>query len=229
MIDKSYYYLKNSNLRRINLEEYIFNIEPISKDVHSIGDKTISIIEFEPTPEGDVVKICTDDHEAGISTEYSWIEYKYPGFVVLEQKLKTINLNGNNVMCDILTIEKKKFLRKLFYTKKVFFDISDFFHNPIEGYENFYKPDSDETEKVKPVFEILLKKNVDNKTLFEIHKITKESLKTLQENISNGKGIFMLSDKHHETSDNGSAQNRLIKYLYKNNIPFQKLKKNIQA
>ena len=106
---------------------YIFNVEPLEEGEFELDGKTVRIIVFESTREGEIVKICTEDHSLGISAEYAWINYKHPGYKTLHQSLNSMKLNGQDVECDILTIEKGK------DKKHIFFDISDFMSNPVDG------------------------------------------------------------------------------------------------
>ncbi|GBU26662.1 hypothetical protein R84B8_00172 [Treponema sp. R8-4-B8] len=110
----------------------IFNVKPISRGKFEIENTPIGIIEFESAKEGDIIKICTDNHNLGITAEYAWIQYKYPDYERIKQELIKIKLNGSDVACDILTIGKRKLSAEEPDIKKVFFDISDFFDNPVK-------------------------------------------------------------------------------------------------
>jgi hypothetical protein len=75
--------------------------------------------EYEDAPEGDFVKICSDDHEAGVAAEYAWFAAKYPGAVRIRQRSTRIKLNGTQVRCDILTLNLPGG-----GTRDIYFDIS---------------------------------------------------------------------------------------------------------
>jgi hypothetical protein len=99
-----------------------------SMNINLIADKKTSLnvegrivefIEYEPAQEGDFVKVCTDDHSLGVAAEYVWFQNKYPNAVLTLQDFTTIKLNGNNVKCDILTIETAE--KEI---KTIYFDIS---------------------------------------------------------------------------------------------------------
>jgi hypothetical protein len=97
-------------------------------NVNSIADKKTSLnvegrivefTEYESTQEGDFVKVCTGDHDLGVAAEYIWFQNKYPNAVLTKQVLTGIILNGNNVKCDIVTIETAE--KEI---KNIYFDIS---------------------------------------------------------------------------------------------------------
>jgi len=114
------------------MDKYTFNVKPISTGEFKTESALIGIIEFESAKEGAIIKICTDNHDLGISAEYAWIQYKYPDYEQIKQELTKIKLNGTDVRCDILTIAKKELSANKTDTKKVFFDISDFFDKPVK-------------------------------------------------------------------------------------------------
>ena len=68
-----------------------------------------------------VVKIVTDDNYAGVGAEYAFIEYKYPGYKMKNQALIKVTINGDEAMCDELTVSNGD------DEKRIFFDITDFF------------------------------------------------------------------------------------------------------
>ena len=209
--------MKNQDL---DVPMYIFDVEPLEGGEFELDGESVGIIVFEAVEEGEIIKICTENHDLGITAEYAWINYKYPGYERTKQSLNIMKLNGQEVECDILTIENE-------HDKKyIFFDISDFFSNPVNTYPEIYKNDIKISENDEPSFEIILhKKIIDNKILLGIHKITGESLNILKSNIENGKPIFVLRREHYEQMDKDSIQNRLKKYLKENKIAYQKIEK----
>jgi len=104
-------------------------VEPLGESGFKLDGEPVKIIVFEDAKEGEIVKICTGNHSLGISAEYAWINYKHPGYDITKQRLYKMKLNGQDVRCDILSIEKGR--SKI----NIFFDISDFFDNPVDGYE----------------------------------------------------------------------------------------------
>jgi hypothetical protein len=116
-------------------------------------DTPIYIFDVKPLEEGEF-ELDTENHDLGISAEYAWINYKYPRYKRTEQSLDFIRLNGENVECDILTIENKK------DKKHIFFDISDFFSNPLNAFPELCKDDKT-SEEDDPSFEITLHKKND--------------------------------------------------------------------
>jgi hypothetical protein len=84
-----------------------------------VRGQNVTFQEFEYSPEGDFVKVCTDDHELGVEAEYVWFQNKYPGASCLKQRFRKIELNGAAINCDILTIKTADFQSKTLY-----FDIS---------------------------------------------------------------------------------------------------------
>jgi hypothetical protein len=100
---------------------YDFNVELIGEDELNLYGVPIRMVIFEPIEAGEIIKVCTGNHILGISAEYAWIDYKYPGYKRTKQSVKKIKLNGKDVKCDILTIEDEK------NKKDIFFDISDFY------------------------------------------------------------------------------------------------------
>jgi len=105
------------------MKKYIFNVKPIEESVLEVEGESVKIIVFEDTKEGEIVKICTENHSLGVSAEYVWIENKHPEYDMGRQTLTDMKLNGQNVKCDVLTIECEG------ETINVFFDISDFYDN----------------------------------------------------------------------------------------------------
>ena len=109
---------------------YIFNVKPISEGEFELEGNRIKVIVFESVKEGDIVKICTEDHVLGIMAEFAWVEYKYRGYYPTSQSQTIIRLNGVDVACDILEIEKGLLIKR---KKNIFFDISDFWDNLLKG------------------------------------------------------------------------------------------------
>jgi len=101
--------------------KYVFNVKPLQESVIEVEGEPAKIIVFEAAKEGDIVKICTDNHGLGVEAEYVWVNQKYPEYDACKQTLTTMKLNGHDVYCDILTIENES------GTKSIFFDISDFY------------------------------------------------------------------------------------------------------
>jgi hypothetical protein len=196
---------------------YIFDVEPLEEFEYELDGELIEIeiIAFESVKEGEIIKICTENHDLGISTEYAWIDYKYPGYERTKQSLYFMKLNGKDVRCDILTIENGK------DTKYIFFDISDFFLTPLKDYHEMYEDEKKNKEDDVLSFKIILhKKKIDNKILLGIHKITGESLNTLKNKIENGEPIFTLEFNEPNYGPNSEDRIRLEKYLKENKIAF---------
>jgi hypothetical protein len=107
-------------------EEFMkFDVKAIEEVEFKLDGKTVGIIVYEAVKEGEIFKICTGDYDLGISAEYAWINYKFPEFKITMQALTSINLNGRDIKCDVLTIENGK------DEKNIIFDISDFLGKPI--------------------------------------------------------------------------------------------------
>jgi hypothetical protein len=84
-----------------------------------VDGRRVDFCEYEDAPEGDFVKVCTNDHELGVSAEYAWFRNKYPGAVGIRQHFTCMKLNGTQVRCDILTLKLPGG-----ETRNVYFDIS---------------------------------------------------------------------------------------------------------
>jgi hypothetical protein len=85
-----------------------------------VDGRRVGFCEYEDVPEGDFVKICSDDLDAWYAAEDAWFAAKYPGAVrIREERLIRMKLNGNEVACDILTLKLPGG-----GTRKVYFDVS---------------------------------------------------------------------------------------------------------
>jgi hypothetical protein len=114
-------------MKKSNLDSpiYIFDVKPLEEYEFELDGEPIRIIVFEAVEEYDIIKIFTENYLLGVKAEYVWIHHKYSGYNVVEQGLSSMKLNGENVVCDILTIVADN------GKKRIFFDISDFY-NRIE-------------------------------------------------------------------------------------------------
>ena len=200
-------------MEKKNSDSFDFHVEPLEEGEFELDGKTVGIVIFESVKEGEIIKISTEDHSLGISAEYAWINYKYPGYERSIQTLTIINLNGRNVECDVLTIENEK------DKKDIFFDISDFYYHP-------FKDDKDHS------WGIVLERNIDNKILFTLHKMTGESISILKNKIKKGQAVLTCKgtySKHMEAiqrwggghEDSNNIVDKLIVYLNENKIEFK--------
>jgi hypothetical protein len=89
-----------------------------------VNGRNVKFIEFEPTLEGDFLKICTHEHDLGVDAEYVWFKNKYKNAFRIKQTYTSIILNGNEAACDILEIKTED--DKI---KEVYFDISQMMEN----------------------------------------------------------------------------------------------------
>ena len=95
-----------------------------SETTISVNGRNVKFIEFNTIQDGDFVKICTDDHSLRVKAEYAWFKNKYNNTECIEQKIAKINLNGEIVEYDIVTLKLEN--GKL---KKIYFDISQMIEN----------------------------------------------------------------------------------------------------
>ena len=90
---------------------------------YETDNEVVEIVVFETSTQDDFVKIHATSSISGISAEYAWIRYKYPGFSRVRQSLIDIKINGRIFKCDLLLI-KNDTTGEL---KSIYFEISDFF------------------------------------------------------------------------------------------------------
>jgi hypothetical protein len=102
-------------------EVVLINIQETGE--FTLNGKEVEIIVFETEPKFDFIKIRADEHLLGVSAEYAWINYRYPGFRRTKQSLTEYEINGNLLPFDILEIENNETSE----IKYLYFDISDFF------------------------------------------------------------------------------------------------------
>jgi hypothetical protein len=121
-----------------------------------VDGRRVGFCEYEDAPEGDFVKICSDDLDAWYAAEDAWFAAKYPGAVRIRRSLIRMKLNGNEVACDILTLKLPGG-----GTWKVYFDVSQvlaacFSICPPDPFREKYTLDSEDYTAAEQV-EILKK------------------------------------------------------------------------
>jgi len=174
-------------------------------------EKKFTIINFGLISDVFLIKICTEDHDMGISLEYAWLDSHFPGYKTTGQELNSILINENIFPCDILTITKKK------DAKKIVFEISDFYENLVSGY-NFNDQQPSIGSKDLRTFEVLLDDDINNKQLIDLHKIILCPLSNLKENINNHRPIFITDGAHSSVYEPDCKFLVLLKYLKDNKI-----------
>ena len=109
---------------------YSFTVNECEEEEFGNENESYKILNFGVIDGLYLVKICTEDHSIGIELEYAWIQNYFPGYERIKQELNIIAINGNLVRADILTIVNQN---NQVDERKIVFDISDFFNNPIRG------------------------------------------------------------------------------------------------
>lgn len=107
------------------------NLSIAKETTLDVQGRIVHFIEYELEPEGEFVKVCTDDHELGVAAEYAWFRAQYPNAVRTRQQFTKIRLNGKAVHGDILTIRTESN-----ETRTIYFDISQMMedlHNRAGG------------------------------------------------------------------------------------------------
>ena len=74
----------------------------------------------------DVIKVDTTSHDLGIQSEYAWLKKFYPKFEHPMQCLGTLDTEQGEKVFDMFPIIKGD------VHKKIYFDITIFYHEPIE-------------------------------------------------------------------------------------------------
>jgi len=97
----------------------------IKKEVHlNVNGRIVKFIEYEPTAEGDFVKVCTNEHRLGVEAEYVWILEKYGKYKFIQQKFSSLIINGKAVKCDLIIVRLSN--KEI---KHIYFDVSMMMNN----------------------------------------------------------------------------------------------------
>lgn len=100
----------------------------IKKDVfiYKKNGETVILTRILNSKQLDVIKVDTTSHDLGIQSEYAWLKKFYPKFKHPMQHLSMLETEQGEKVFDMLPITNGE------TSKKIYFDITSFFKEPIE-------------------------------------------------------------------------------------------------